>query len=352
MFVKTFRLIKLMVFMKAAVLIKNSSADKAFELREADMPTIKKGQVLIKVEAFGLNFADVMARRGMYKEAPPLPAILGYDVAGIIEAVAEDIVDFKKGDRVTAMTRFGGYGEYAVTNASAVAIMPARLDAATATALTTQYCTAVYAASEMVNLYKGDKVLIHSGAGGVGTALIQFAKYKQCEIFATAGSPDKIAYLKQLGVQHAINYNTEDFEKTIKEITAQKGVDVIFDAVGGSSVKKGIRLLAPGGRLVCYGASNISDKNLFGKIKTVLGFGFYHPFMFMMPSKSIIGINMLHIADFKPGIIERCLSKVMELYSEGVFVPTIAKIFDVNNIAEAHAFLENRKSIGKVVVKW
>ena len=338
--------------MKAAILIKNTSADKAFEIREVDLPQIKKGQVLIKVEAFGLNFADVMARKGMYKEAPPLPAILGYDVAGTIEAVGDEVLNVQKGDKVTAMTRFGGYAEYAVTNASAVAVIPNNIDAATATALTTQYCTAIYAASEMINLYKGDKVLIHSGAGGVGTALIQYAKYKQCEIFATAGSTEKLNYLKQLGVQHAINYNTQDFEKITKELTQQKGVDVIFDAVGGKSVKKGMRLLAPGGRLVCYGASDISDKNLFGKIKTVLGFGFYHPFMFMMPSKSIIGINMLHIADFQPQIIERCLQKVIKLSAEGVFVPTIAKVFNVKDIGEAHDFLEKRKSIGKVVVKW
>ena len=338
--------------MKAAILIKNTSADKAFEIREVELPQVKKGQVLIKVEAFGLNFADVMARKGMYKEAPPLPAILGYDVAGTIEAIGEEVLNLQKGDRVTAMTRFGGYAEYAVTNASAVSVIPANIDTATATALTTQYCTAIYAASEMINLYKGDKVLIHSGAGGVGTALIQYAKYMQCEIFATAGSTEKLNYLKQIGVQHPINYNTQDFEKTIKEITNLKGIDVIFDAVGGKSVKKGMRLLAPGGRLVCYGASDISDKKLFGKIKTVLGFGFYHPFMFMMPSKSIIGINMLHIADHQPQIIERCLKKVMKLSAEGIFLPTIAKIFNVKDIGEAHDFLENRKSIGKVVVKW
>ena len=338
--------------MKAAVLIKKGFADKAFELREVPLPTLKSEQVLIKVEAFGLNFADVMARKGMYKEAPPLPAILGYDVAGIIEEVGIGVINLKKGDRVTAMTRFGGYAEYAVTNASAVAIIPADLDTATATALTTQYCTAIYAASEMVNLYKGDKVLIHSGAGGVGTALIQYAKHKQCEIFATAGSADKVNYLKKSGVHHAINHTTQDFEKFINEITHQKGVDVIFDAVGGKTVKKGIRLLAPGGRLVCYGAADISDKNLLGKIKTVLSFGFYHPFMFMMPSKSLIGINMLHIADYKPQVIERCLAKVMKLYVNGIFVPTVAKIFDAKDIAKAHDFLESRKSMGKVVVKW
>lgn len=338
--------------MKAIVLIKNGDAFKAFELREVTKPVVMKGQVLIKVAAFGLNFADVMARRGLYKEAPPLPSILGYDVAGTIEEIGEGVLHLKKGDRVTAMTRFGGYAEYAITNASAVAVIPEALDAATATALTTQYCTALYIAAEMVNLYKGDVVLIQSGAGGVGTALIQYALHKGCEIFATAGSETKINYLRQLGVHHPINYNTEDFETVIKNIKQQKGVNVIFDAVGGKSVKKGIRLLAPGGRIVCYGASALTNKNIFGKIKTALSFGFYHPAMLMMPSKSIIGVNMLQIADHQPHIIERTLAAVMKLNSAGIFIPEIAKVFSATDIGKAHDYLENRKSIGKVVVQW
>jgi NADPH:quinone reductase-like Zn-dependent oxidoreductase len=338
--------------MKAAVLIKKGSALNAFEIRDIPKPEIQTGQVLIKVAAFGLNFADVMARRGMYKEAPPLPAILGYDVAGTIDAIGAGVTGLKKGDRVTAMTRFGGYAEYAITNASAVAIIPDELDAATATALTTQYCTAIYAAAEMVNLHKGDNVLIQSGAGGVGTALIQYAKYRGCRIFATAGSESKLNYLKALGVQHAINYNTQDFEKVINDVTEKKGVDAIFDAVGGKSIKKGIRSLSPGGRIVCYGASALNGKNIFGKIITALQFGFYHPAMLMMPSKSIIGVNMLQIADHHPAIIQRCLQQVMDLYKAGVFQPSIGKVFPSTAIGEAHDFLENRMSTGKVVVQW
>ena len=180
--------------MKAIFLIKNGLAEKAFEIRETSIPNPNSGQVLIKVEAFGLNFADVMARNGMYKDAPPMPCVLGYDVAGKIEKIGEGVTHLKIGDRVTAMTRFGGYAEFAITDARATAIIPETIDAASATALTTQYCTAYFAAAEMVNLHPGDKVLIHSGAGGVGTALIQFAKYKQCEIFSTAGSEEKIKY--------------------------------------------------------------------------------------------------------------------------------------------------------------
>jgi synaptic vesicle membrane protein VAT-1 len=338
--------------MKAAVLVKQGAASKAFEIRELPKPQPKNDEVLIKVAAFGLNFADVMARNGMYKEAPPLPCVLGYDVAGTVESVGADVTNVKARDRVTALTRFGGYAEYVVTKSSAAAIIPAGLDDAAATALATQYITAYYAAAEAVNLFAGDKVLIQSGAGGVGTALIQFAKHKGCEIFSTAGSDEKLQYLKSLGVHHAINYNREDFETKIKSLTTGKGVDVIFDAVGGASVKKGFRSLAAGGRIVCYGAADFTDKNIFGKIKTALGFGFYHPVMLMMPSKSMIGINMLSIGDQKPAVIQRCLEAVIRLYSEGVFIPTIGKVFSVNEIAAAHEYLEKRKSMGKVVMKW
>jgi len=338
--------------MKAAVLVKNGNASTAFEIREVPKPEPGEGEVLIKVAAFGLNFADVMARIGMYKEAPPLPAILGYDVAGYIETVGTNVSTLKPGDRVVAMTRFGGYAEYAVTKASAVAVIPADINMPAATALATQYCTAYYSAAEVMSLYAGDKVLIQSGAGGVGTALIQYAKYKGCEIFSTAGSDEKLKYLSSMGVQHPVNYTMHDFEAIIKKSTAGKGVDAIFDAVGGSSIKKGFKSLAAGGRLVCYGASDMSGKNIFGKVGAALGFGFYHPLMLMMPSKAIIGVNMLRIADEKPAIIQRCLEAVVQLTRDGVFKPVLGKSFHVSEIGAAHEYLEKRKSMGKVAVQW
>lgn len=338
--------------MKAIFLVKTGNPFKAFEVREVPMPLPADDEVLIKTTISGLNFADVVARNGMYKEAPPIPCVLGYDVAGIVEATGKNVTNVKKGDEVMAMTRFGGYAEYAITKASAVAKILPGINNAAATALATQYCTAYYSAAEAVNLYKGDKVLIHAGAGGVGTALIQYAAYKECEIFSTAGSDEKIKYLKSLGVQHAINYSNTDFETEIKKITNGKGVDVIFDAVGGKSVRKGMRLLDSGGRMVCYGASGMNDKNIFGKINAALAFGFYHPVVLMMPSKALIGVNMLKIADNKPQVLQRCLENVMRLAGEGVFKPTVSKVFDVKDIAAAHEYLEKRGSIGKVVVKW
>jgi NADPH2:quinone reductase len=338
--------------MKAIYLNRLGSPEKAFKIKEIPLPVIGDDEVLIKTNYSGLNFADVVARNGMYKEAPPLPFVPGYDVAGIVEQVGKNSTHIQPGDAVLAMTRFGGYAEYALTSAAAVAKIPAGIAPAAATALATQYCTAYYAAAEMVQLHKGDTVMVHAGAGGVGTALVQYAAYKQCTIIATAGSDSKLQYLSQLGVQHPVNYRTTDFANAARAITNGKGVDVIFDAIGGRSVKKGIKLLAPGGRMVCYGAAGMNDKNIFGKIGAALGFGFYHPVMLMMPSKAIIGVNMLKIADHQPQVLQRCLQQVVQLTEGGVFKPVLAKVFDANDIAAAHRYLEGRAAIGKVAIQW
>lgn len=338
--------------MKAAVLVRKGDPDKAFEIREVPAPKIKEGEVLIKVEGFGLNFADVMARMGLYADAPPMPSILGYDVVGRVTEVAPDVTHVKAGDRVTAMTRFGGYAEYVAAMGLATAKIAESVPVGEGTALTTQYCTAYFAAAEMVNLHEGDRVLIHAAAGGVGTALLQYAKYKGCEIFATVGSDAKAKLVMDAGAHHAINYVTHDFEQEVKRITGGKGVDVIFDAVGGSSVKKGIRSLAPGGRIVCYGAADISGRNIFGKISTLLGFGIYHPIQFMNTSKALIGLNMLRIADNKPAALKRCLDNVVRLYEQGVFKPVVGRVFPVGQLGEAHALLGSRGSTGKVTVTW
>ncbi len=338
--------------MQAIVLTKTGNASEAFELKEWEKPSPKAGEILVKVQASGLNFADVMARKGMYQDAPKIPCVLGYDVVGEVAALGEGVTDFVVGDRVTAMTRFGGYAEFAIVDTRGAVKIPSSMPLGEATALTTQYCTAYFAAAEMVQLHKGDKVLIQSAAGGVGTALVQYAKYKGCEIFGTAGSAAKLQYLKECGVHHPINYNETDFAEVIKKETGGKGVDVIFDAVGGNSVKRGIKSLASGGRIVCYGAADMTDKNVFGKLKAGLGFGIYHPAEFMMTSTAIIGVNMLRIADNKPEVLKRCLENVVVLTEQGIFKPLAGKVFPVNEFAAAHEFLEGRKSMGKVSLIW
>ncbi len=339
--------------MKAAYLIKYGPAETAFEIREAIKPVSKPNQVLIKVEAFGLNFADVMARLGLYKAAPPLPAILGYDVVGRIEVVGDEVTHLKVGERVTALTRFGGYAEYAIAESNVVFKVPETFSAGVAVALATQYSTAYFLSHNMANLQENDKVLIHAAAGGVGTALVQMALHRKCIVFGTCSSSDKMEYLKKNGVHHPINYRQNDFEKAVLNSIGNNGMDAIFDPVGGKSVKKDYRLLGAGGRVFSFGVSSMNQtKSIFGKLRVLYQFGLYHPLQFLSNSKGIVGINILKVGQEKPEKLSRAMEAVIGMTEKGILNPHIGGEYPVEQLAEAHQFLESRKSMGKIVVKW
>ncbi len=338
--------------MKAAVLVKFGKIENAFEIKDVPNPSLKDGQVLIKTEGFGLNYADIMAIQGDYEDCPPLPAIIGYDVVGRIKEIKGDCGTLKVGDRVTAMTRFSGYAEFVAAESSACAVIKEYYEVGKAMALTTQYSTAYYCFNEVVNLHKGDKVLIQAAAGGVGTALVQMALDRGCEIYGTCGSEEKVAYLKKAGVHHPINYKKQDFFEIIKQEIGSDGLDVVFDAVGGSSAKKGYKLLGSGGRIVLFGAASMTGTNIIGKLGMVAGFGIYHPVQFMMTSKAIIGVNMLRIGDDRPHVLKRCLENVVNLVEKDVLSPNVAKVFKIEQLTEALNYMKNRKSMGKVSVLW
>ncbi|MDA7501917.1 zinc-binding dehydrogenase [Chitinophagales bacterium] len=340
-----------MEMQQAAVLVKTGKPSDCFELRSVPIPEVGPQQVRIKAEAFGLNFADIMARKGLYDDCPKLPTVIGYDVVGRVDAVGAEVSDFQIGQRVTALTRFGGYAEYAVTMREGVAAIPDDMPIGTALALSTQYCTAYFSAAEMINLFPGDKVLVQAAAGGVGTALVQWAKHRGCEVFGTA-SKQKFDHIRAQGVDHPIDYRNQDFKKEIEAIAGKNSIDAVFDAIGGSSVKKGWSLLNSGGRFVSYGASDLTtSKTLFGKLGTVLGFGLFHPIQFLQGSKAFTGVNMLRIADNKPQTFERVLKEVIRYTNEGVFKPVVAEQqFSIKDVGAAHAYMESRKSIGKIVV--
>ena len=339
--------------MNAAYLIKYGNAEKAFEIREADKPRPNANQVLIKVEAFGLNFADVMARLGLYKAAPPLPAILGYDVVGEIEAIGTNVNHVKLGDRVIALTKFGGYAEFALADKEVVYKIPNSFSAGVAVALATQYSTAYFLSHHMANLQENDTVLIHAAAGGVGTALVQMALHKKCIVFGTCGSDEKVAYLKKNGVHYPINYRKNDFEDVVRKVIEKKGLDAVFDPVGGKSVKKDFRLLGAGGRVFSFGVSSMNQtKTIFGKLRVLWQFGFYHPLQFLSGSKGIVGINMLKVGEENPEKMAKVMQEVIRLTEEGILTPYVGGEYQVEQLAEAHAFLESRKSMGKIVIKW
>lgn len=338
--------------MKAIYLNKYGSSNKAFEIKETALPKTGDNEVCIKVSHFGLNFADVVARRGLYPDAPKNPAVLGYDVSGEIHEIGKKVTRFKKGDKVVALTRFGGYAEYVTTMQEGVALMPQNYDPAKATALATQACTAYFCAVHCVNLISGDNVLVQAAAGGVGRILVQIAKSKGCTVFGTC-STTKINDLKESGVDYVIDYTREDFYKKIMSILNGSKLDYVFDSIGGKAFKKGWKLLQPGGTMVNFGAADqVSGNNKLKALSVAASFGFFSPIQLLMASKSMIAVNMLRIADHKPHLFQKVLEGVIDMVNNNTIDPYLDSVYNATEIDKAHAHLESRKSKGKVVMEW
>lgn len=340
--------------MRVYALVKNGSSQSAFELQEKPTPTPKPGQVLIESEGFGLNFADIMARMGLYRDCPPLPAVIGYENVGHVKQVGEGVTDLKVGERVLAFTRFGGYADHVCSPKEAVVRIPDIMSLGEAASLATQYITAYFAVEETVKLHAGDRVLVHAAAGGVGIALVQMLLAKGCVIFGTVGSDEKVEYLRKMGVHYPINYRKEDYVAAIDRLGFKGKIDTTLNPIGGNYVKKDFKLLNSGGRVILFGASKLTDtnKNIFKMLGVVAGFGFWSPIGFVTKSTSLIGLNMLRIADDRPDLFQKCLQGVSDLYQRGVVKPVVAREYPHTQLADAHDFLASRNSIGKVVVKW
>ncbi len=340
--------------MKTLSLVKYGPPESAFECRQAPDPEPKDGEVLINVEAFGINFADVLARQGLYPDATRLPFVPGYEVVGRIGVLGRGVTGLDVDERVVAFTRFGGYAEAVCAHEAGVTSIPENMANGVAAALATQYCTAYYAAYEATNLFPGDRVLVNAAAGGVGTALVQLAKLKGCEVFGTAGSDDKMPHMRKIGVDHAINYRTSDFGAEIRRILNGKTLDVAFDSLGGKTYKTSNSLLGSGGRMVSFGVAEVSGRKggIFNMLKLAIDFGLMHPISLLTKSRAAIGVNMLRLADDKPQVLSRCLKAVVQLAAEGKLQPQVAAVYDPDRVAEAHQVLEGRTSIGKIIVAW
>ena len=336
------------------VLIKNTNSLEAFQMREIDDPIIESDEVGIDVETSGLNFADVMARQGHYRDAPPLPSVIGYEVVGKIYQVGADVVDLKVGDRVVAFTRFGGYAKKAKVSFRGAVKIPDAASSAESCALATQFTTAYYCIEEAMRVHKGDKILIQAAAGGVGIGLVQLATHHGLEIWGTAGGEKKCEFIKELGVHHAIDYKKYDFKEYIESRWGARPLDIVIDSLGGVAFKKGYSLLSICGKIIGLGASSMSGSkfNIFRTVKEGLGFGLYHPAQLLMASQSMIGVNMLQVSDHKQNVLERCLKGVVDYYEKGILRPHVGGEFSIEELPKAHDYLGQRKSMGKVVVHW
>jgi NADPH:quinone reductase-like Zn-dependent oxidoreductase len=341
--------------MKALVQTGRGGPD-VLQVQELPDPSVGPGEVRIAVKAAGINFADTMARLGLYPDAPKPPCVLGYEVAGEVESVGDEVADWKVGDRVAAGTRFGGQAELVTVPAGQVLALPDRLSFEQGAAFPVNYGTAYAALVVMGSLREGDRVLIHAAAGGVGIAATQIARNARAEIFGTA-SPSKHDAIREQGVFHPIDYRSEDFEKETMRITDGEGVDLIIDALGPSSFRKDYRLLRPGGRMVMYGLSEATregKRNLPATLRSLARMPtatmpWWKSLSIMNENKGVFGLNMLKWWD-EEGSLDRVTEPLMADLEAGRLEPVVAEAFPFERAGDAHMFIGERRNVGKVVL--
>jgi NADPH:quinone reductase-like Zn-dependent oxidoreductase len=326
------------------------------QVLERPDPPVGPGEIRIAVRAAGINFADTMARLGMYPDAPKPPCVMGYEVAGTIESIGEGVDGFAAGDRVMAGTRFGGQAELVTVPADQVLPLPERLSFEQGAAFPVNYGTAYAALIIMGSLRANDRLLVHAAAGGVGIAATQIARNVGAEIFGTA-SPAKHEAIRAQGVAHPIDYRSHDFETEARRITGGEGLDLIIDALGPSSFRKDYRLLRSGGRLVMYGLSEVTKEGgrdiptaLKSLAKMPLAtIPWWKSLALMNENKGIFGLNMLKWWD-REGSLDRVTEPLMADLEGGRLEPVVAGAFPFERAGEAHEFIGERRNVGKVVL--
>jgi NADPH:quinone reductase-like Zn-dependent oxidoreductase len=339
-----------------AVVLTSTGGPEVLQVQERPDPPVGPGQVRIAVRAAGINFADTLARVGLYPDAPKLPCVLGYEVAGEIESVGDGVEEHKVGDRVLAGTRFGGQAELVTVDAQQAQPLPERLSFEQGAAFPVNYGTAHVALVVMGSLRAGDRVLIHAAAGGVGTSATQIARNIGAEIFGTA-SASKHDAIRAQGVTHAIDYRSQDFEAEAMRLTSGEGVDLIIDALGPTSFRKDYRLLRPGGRLVMYGISENSNEGKRSIAATLRSLAamptatmpWWKSLLIMNENKGVFGLNMLKWWD-REGSLDRVIEPLMADLEAGRLEPVVAEAFPFEQAGDAHRFIAERRNVGKVVL--
>ena len=341
--------------MKAVVLTRTGGPE-VFQVQEWPDPPVAEGEVRIAVRAAGLNFADTMARVGFYPAAPKTPCVLGYEVAGEVDTIGAGVSGLAIGQRVMAGTHFGGQAELATAHARDVMPMPDNLSFEEGAAFCVSYATAYAGLIIMGGLRAQNRVLIHSAAGGVGTAAIQIARNADAEIFGTA-SAAKHQAIKAQGVHHAIDYRSQDFKAEVRRLTDGEGVDIVMDALGPTSFRKDYRILRPGGRLIMYGLSealNENGRNLRTAVTSLLRMPtstmpWWHTGRMLNQNRGVFGLNLLSWWR-REGGMDRITKPLLTDLGAGRLTPVVAKAFPFERAGEAHRFLAERRNFGKVVL--
>jgi NADPH:quinone reductase-like Zn-dependent oxidoreductase len=335
------------------VVITRKGLPEVLRLREVLDPQPGPGMVRIRVAAAGVNFADLMMRQGLYPDAPPLPAVPGYEVAGAIDAVGAGVVDWQVGQDVIAMTRFGGYSEAVCVPAKQVYVRPAEVSAEQGAALPVNYLTAYQMLMVMARVQAGDTVLVHGAAGGVGLAAVQLCQLQQARVIGSA-SPSKHNFLREQGVQDVFDSRQQDFAEEVRAATGGRGVDIALEPRHGRWIMESYRALSKAGQLVLFGFSSAAESKHSGRWSALKTLGqvpwlTLNPIRLMNDNKAIAGVNLGRMWD-RHEMVTAWVTQLLDWLAAGKVKPHVDRAFAFREAAAAHHYLHDRRNLGKVVL--
>ena len=336
--------------MKAIVTTANGD-ERVMKVEERPDPTPGEGEVLIRVKAAGLNFADILARQGLYPDGPKKPCVMGYEVAGVIESIGKGVDENLIGKPVIASTRFGGQAELVVVSAKQIFAKPESLTFEQAAAIPANYLTAWALVVVMGGLKPEESILIHNAGGGVGLAVLEIAKHIGAKTFGTA-SAGKHSFLKKRGLDYAIDYRSQDWLPVLLDLTGGRGVELVIDPLGGSNWKKSFRALRATGRVGVFGLSEASASGLKGKLRALKALARmprYSPVGLMNRNKGVFGLNLGHMWGDSDKVA-LWADEIFRGVEEGWISPHVDRAFPFEQIREAHCHMEGRQNIGKIVL--
>jgi synaptic vesicle membrane protein VAT-1 len=338
-----------------AMVVRRYGAPEAFEARDMPDPQPKPGEIVIRVKAVGVNFADLLQRMGLYPGTPKPPFVPGLEIAGVVEKIADpgagERTPLMRGDAVAAFMHVGAYAEWVSVPARDAYRLPPGMPFEDGAAIPVNYLTAYHSLFTMGNLQPGNRVLIHGAAGGVGIAAVQLARAHGLVVFGTAGRT-KQEFLKRIGVEHAIDYEKSDFVQVVQKF-APDGIEMVMDPIGGKSFARSAECLGPMGRLVVYGFSAAAGpegkRSALRGAKALLQTPRFHPLKLMQRNLAVIGVNLGRMRT-RAAVMRAELDEIFKMYAAGQVKPVIAKTFPLAEAAVAHRYIHDRKNIGKVIL--
>ena len=333
--------------MKAAVVTKHGSPDR-FELQELPTPTPGPGEVCIRVSKAGINFADILSRMGLYPGAPSPPFTPGMEVSGTIDQLGPDVDGFKIGDRVVGSGTNGGYSTHTIANSKGIFKIPDKISFEVAAAFPAVYFTSYLMIIHPGALQKGESILIHGVAGGVGLASIELAKIAGAKTIFGTCSPEKHDFIRDKGV---LPVDRDNFLAEIMEWTDNKGVELVLDPIGGEHLMQSYRCLGSGGRVCSFGISDMAPgkkKSQWTRFKSWMTFPKFDPLRMMASNRGVFGIHLGRWKNLEH--LEKARKNLMKWIEEGKITPYVDKVFPAEQVADAHHYIQDRQNIGKVLL--